>query len=161
MRISFAVLLLAGLAGCNNEIYVRDGVTDGDTFYLAPAAWANGDPALQSWVTYSLMKSSCQLSLGGPNPARQSSFGCEFTARRHLVEQWRERPAGATDSYLDELEHVADAGYLDEYVAHYFAHSHWHVPGEADVPAFRDWQRNNLPRHRPETRLIGSWNYAN
>ena len=32
-------LVLVVLAGCNSQIYVRDHVTDGDTFYLAPQAF--------------------------------------------------------------------------------------------------------------------------
>ena len=60
MRI-LGFLLFAPLLASAGEIYTRDGVTDGDTFYLAPSAFANDDPAYQSWVTYSLMKSTCQL----------------------------------------------------------------------------------------------------
>ena len=77
-------MALAALAACNGEIYVRDGVTDGDTFFLAERAMADGDPAYQSWVRYSLARSACQLQLGGDNPARQSSFECELSARRML-----------------------------------------------------------------------------
>ncbi|MDH3835039.1 MAG: hypothetical protein OES34_12915, partial [Nitrosopumilus sp.] len=71
------LIALVLITGCNKEIYVRDGVTDGDTFYLAPVASVDTDPALQSWVAYSLAKSVCQLELGGDNPARQSSYDCE------------------------------------------------------------------------------------
>jgi hypothetical protein len=53
------------LVACNSEIYTRDGVTDGDSFYLAPQAFQDDDPVLQSWVAYSLMKSACQLDIGG------------------------------------------------------------------------------------------------
>ena len=31
------------LSACNSEIYVRDGVTDGDTFYLAERALTDDD----------------------------------------------------------------------------------------------------------------------
>ena len=74
------------LTACNSEIYTRDGVTDGDTFYLAPRAYEEDDPVLQSWVAYSLIKSTCQLSVGGEIPARVSDYGCEFTARQHLLD---------------------------------------------------------------------------
>lgn len=149
-------------AGCNGEIYTRDGVTDGDSFYLAPSAWQDDDPVLQSWVAYSLVKSACQLEIGGPNPARVSDYGCEFSARRHLVETWEEQRnehEGATDGYLDQLVMVRDAGYLDEYTVRYFGQRHWQVPAEVQVDAFRRWQRKHLRRHRPETRIIGSWGY--
>ena len=67
-----ALLVLFPVIASGGEIYTRDGVTDGDTFYLAPRAWADDDPVLQSWVAYSLMKSTCQLEIGGDNPARKA-----------------------------------------------------------------------------------------
>ncbi len=155
----FGLLLLAA---CNSEIYTRDGVTDGDSFYLAPRAYEDDDPALQSWVAYSLMKSTCQLEIGGSNPARVSDYGCEFTARQHLVETWEEQRSqhpGASDPYLDDLLAIREAGFLDEYTVRYFGRKHWQVPAEVRVADFRRWQRQHLRRHRPETRIIGSWGY--
>lgn len=157
-----AILLLLLLAACNSEIYTRDGVTDGDSFYLAPRAFESDDPVLQSWVSYSLMKSACQLDVGGPIPARVSNYSCEYTARRHLVDTWEEQRlehAGASDPYLDDLLAVQEAGYLDEYTVRYFGREEWQVPIEVRVDDFRRWQRENLPRHTPQTRIIGSWGY--
>jgi hypothetical protein len=161
MRI-LAILVLLPLAALGSEIFTRDGVTDGDTFYLAPRAHMDDDPVLQSWVTYSLVKSACQLEIGGENPARNSDYGCEYTARRRLVEAWvaqRAEHEGATDSYLDDLVRVRDAGYLDEYTVHYFGKDHWQVPAEVRIDSFRDWRKINLRKHRPQMRIIGSWNY--
>lgn len=161
MRIP-ALLILAALAGCSPSIYTQDGVTDGDTFYLAPRAWGDDDPALQSWVAYSLSKSTCQLEMGGDNPARNSSYGCEFTARSHLVDTWEEQRAehhDAADPYLDDLLRVREAGFLDEYVVYFFGRRHWQVPAEVQVDEFRRWKRGQLRGHRPRTRIIGSWNY--
>lgn len=158
-------LLLIGLlvlAACNHSVYTKDGVTDGDTFYLAPRAWADDDPALQSWVAYSLVKSACQLGISGENPSRISDYGCELTARQHLLDTWesqREEHAGASDPYLDALLRVRRAGFLDEYTVYYFGKPRWTVPAEVNVHEFRGWQRANLRRHKPQTRLIGSWNY--
>ena len=155
----FGLLLLTA---CNGGIYTRDGVTDGDSFYLAPRAYEDDDPALQSWVAYSLMKSACQLQVGGPNPARVSDYGCEFTARQRLVEAWElqrlEHP-GASDVYLDQLLTVRQAGFLDEYTVRYFGKKHWQVPAEVNIDDFRRWQRQHLRHHKPETRIIGSWAY--
>jgi len=161
MRCLSAALLLL-VTACNPNVYVRDGVTDGDTFYLAPRAAADDDPAVQSWVTYSLMKAACQLAIGGDNPARENSFECELTARRHLVEAWDEHRAEAPESheYLDTLSAVAAAGFLDEYVVHYFGERDWQIPADVDMPAFRRWQREHLRHHRPVTRLIGFWSYS-
>ena len=153
----------AFLAGCTSDIYVRGGVTDGDTFYLAERALTDDDPVLQSWVAYSLAKSTCQLQIGGENPARASSYGCEFTARRILLDTWEEKRAEQPqiyDEYLDSLVLVREAGYLDEYVAHYFHHQEWLVPAEVDDRKFRRWRRRHLRKHQPETHIVGSWNYA-
>jgi hypothetical protein len=161
MRV-LAFLALAALTACNGSIYTRGGVTDGDTFYLAPRAWSDDDPVLQSWVAYSLSKSACQLEIGGNNPARNSSYGCEFTARSHLLDTWEEQRAehvAATDPYLDDLLRVREAGYLDEYIVHYFGRRHWQVPTEIRDDDFQRWRQSNLRRHRPRTQMIGSWNY--
>lgn len=150
------------LAACNSEIYTRDGVTDGDSFYLAPRAFQDDDPVLQSWVAYSLMKSTCQLEVGGEIPARASDFRCEIMAREHLLDAWedqRREHEGAADRYLDSLAAVRAAGFLDEYTVHYFGRRNWRVPAELQADEFRRWRRMNLRRHEPETRLIGSWGY--
>ncbi len=165
MRIRLLSLLpiMLLLAACNGQVYLRDGVTDGDTFYLAEYAWADDDPALQSWVSYSLARSTCQLRIGGDNPARASSFECELTARRLLLQTWSEQQAKAPeskDAYLDDLAAVEAAGYLDEYVAAFLGKGHWNMPEDLEARAFRKWQRKNLRSHVSQTRITGSWNYA-
>ncbi len=150
------------LGACHSDIYVRDGVTDGDTFYLSQEAMSDPDPALQAWVAYSLMKSTCQLELGAANPARASSYGCELTARQHLLDAWEEQTAkdpAAQDDDLDTLTGVRSAGHLDEYVVYYFGSRDWQIPAEVDLREFREWQHQNLHHHRASTRIIGSWNY--
>ena len=161
MRISVLLLLIPLLAS-GGEIYTRDGVTDGDTFYLAPSAVINDDPAFQSWVTYSLMRSACQLEIGGKNPARASSFECEFKSRRHLVNAWNEKiqqNQSIRDEYLMSLRDVQDAGFLAEYTARYFKKKHWVLPEGLRVAEFKAWRKKHLRGHRPKTRIIGSWNY--
>ena len=156
----YALCLLALLAGCSGEIYLRDGVTDGDTFYLAERALTDDEPVLQSWVSYSLTLSACKLAIGGDNPARASSFECEMMARNHLLDTWQELSPAGGDSYLEELNDVREAGWLPEYVAGYFAHKDWRLPADLDRDGFRGYLRRHHPRHRPQTRIVGSWNYA-
>ncbi len=154
---------MLAIAGCSGEVYLRDGVTDGDTFYLAERAVTDTDPALQSWISYSLGKSVCQLQIGGENPARESSFECEMNARRLLLDTWLEQQTenpGLRDEYLDELASVQQADYLDEYVAKNFGKRHWEIPIDLDVSGFNKWRRTNLRGHKPQMRIIGSWNYA-
>lgn len=165
MRICRSLLLAVpiALSACSGEIYLRDGVTDGDTFYLADRALTDSDPALQSWVSYSLTRSTCQLQIGGLNPARESSFDCELTSRRLMLDTWSEKKAASDnvqDDYLDTLADVRSANYLDEYVAHYFDKPHWELPADLDVTAFDHWRRDHLRGHKPQTRITGSWNYA-
>ena len=162
MRRYSIIVLCVLLGACHSDIYVREGVTDGDTFYLSHEAMFDPDPALQSWVAYSLTKSTCQLELGGENPARASSYGCELTARSHLLDAWDEqlaRDPGASDEYLDALNRVREAGHLDEYVVYYFGTRHWQVPAEVDMRGFRQWQDRHLGHHKASTRIVGSWNY--
>lgn len=148
------------LAGCSSEIYVRDGVTDGDTFYLAQQALFDDDPVLQSWVSYSLSLSACKLAIGGENPARDSSFDCELMARRHLIETWQEKQAVGSNDYLDTLVHIRDDGWLAEYVATNFRRKHWALPDELDLAGYRVFSKRHLRNHQPVTRIVGSWNYA-
>jgi hypothetical protein len=148
------------LSGCSNEIYLRDGVTDGDTFYLAQQALVDDDPSLQSWVSYSLTLSACKLAIGDDNPARASSFECELMARRHLVETWREQQVAGSDAYLDSLLQVYEAGLLPEYVAANFRRSDWALPSDLDLGGYRAFARQQLRNHEPVTRVVGSWNYA-
>lgn len=155
-----AILLFLPLSASAGDVFTRDGVTDGDAFYLAPHATVNDDPVLQSWVRFSLIRSACKLEIGGDNPARNSSFDCEFKARRHLVSSWEEqRSQGVADDYLDTLSDVAHAGFLAEYTVHYFGKKHWSNPDGLRIKEFKRWRRENLRGHKPQTQLIGSWNY--
>jgi len=160
----YPVLLVAclGLAACNGEIYVRDGVTDGDAFYISPHAAANPDPVVQSWIRYSLARSVCQLELAERNPARATSFECEFKARSLLADAWIEYTLADNslrDDYLDDLRFVKRSGYLGEYVARHFRKRAWSIPADLDMAAFERWRRTELRDHRPETRIVGAWGY--
>jgi hypothetical protein len=162
MRPIIAVTVLLAVAGCEPAVYVRDGVTDGDSFHLAPRALTDDDPVLQSWVTYSLVRSACQLGIGGDDPARATSYGCEFSARLQLLDTWEEKRRETPqpeDAYLDTLLRVRDAGFLDEYTVYYFGDPSWQVPAEVDLDGFDAWRRNHLGHHRPQTRLVGWWSY--
>ena len=159
------IFLLAAVAAtaCNRSIYVVDGVTDGDTFYLAEYVHYEDDPVLQSWVAFSLDLSTCQLSIGGENPARNTSFDCEHGAHETLVETWREQRdenASRADEYLDALALIEEDGFLAEYVVDHFVRRGWQLPESLDMRAYRRYRKANLRRLAPERRIIGSWNYA-
>ncbi len=157
-------LTLAGLVlvACDGRVYTRDGVTDGDTFYLAEAAHTNPDPVLQAWVAYSLDLTTCQLHIGGENPARNSSFECEYGARLSLAENWGERRISnplVEDPYLDGLLEIQAAGFLKEYVTRHYKRRGWELPDDLNQDAFRRWYSAQMKGHIPQTRLIGSWNF--
>lgn len=162
---ALTLLTMLGIVGCNGDVYLRDGVTDGDAFFLSTQAMAMDDPVTQSWVSYSLTRSACQLTLGGTNPARNTSFNCELVAREHLLETWREQQLGhdpdVGDAYLNDLQRVASAGYLPEYVAYYFRRPDWTLPGDLDTTGFARWRRAHLGGHRKQTRITGGWGYRN
>ena len=158
----FTIPLLVALGACNGEIYVRDGVTDGDVFSIRPAAATSDSPVTQSWIRYSLSRSVCQLEANVPNPARATSYDCELEARHHLVEAWQEKTAlDATlrDAYLDDLRFVAANGYLPEYVAHHLSDRSWAIPDDLSMSSYHKWRRRELRGHRPVTRIVGSWSY--
>lgn len=150
------------VSACDGRVYTKDGVTDGDTFYLAEIAYADPDPVLQAWVAYSLDLSTCQLQIGGDNPARNSSFECELGARRVLLDDWSDRKLKdplIEDDYLDELLRVRGVDFLSEYVADHFRRGHWELPSGLDTRGYRQWRKAELSHHRAERRLIGSWNF--
>lgn len=159
-RLVIVIVVIAAITGCDRRIYVQDGVTDGDRFSVPPYAYASSDPVLQSWVAYGLARSVCQLEIGGPNPARNQAFECELVAREALIARWQQSPSLA-DPYLEQLSVTAEAGYLEEYVWHYLRRREWTRPDDLDLAGFTAWRNEALPRrHRPETRIIGSWGYA-
>lgn len=148
------------LVGCDGSVYVRDGVTDGDAFYVPPVSLVSSDARTQSWIAYSLARSTCQLKAGGTNPARATSFDCELLARRILAERWVEllKP-GDKDAYLDDLVRAEHSGFLPEYTAYYFADRRWRLPSDLRKREFKRWRKTNLQHHRAKTRIVGSWNY--
>ncbi len=161
-NVRLIVLVVCGsLFGCDGNIYVRDGVTNGDTFYVPPVALTNPSPITQSWIAYSLALSTCQLQTGGPNPARNSSFQCEMKARHLLAERWAELASiNDHDRYLDELQRTDTAGFIAEYTAYYLPRKGWQIPADLNDREFTRWRKTHLPHHRTETRIVGSWNYA-
>lgn len=159
----FLLLLSMLVVACHSGIYVRDGVTDGNKYSISNQAILDDDPVTQSWVAYNLAKSVCQLEIGGDNPARANSYGCELSSRIMLLDTWQENRAEnptLSDDYLDALVAVNEAAYLDEYVVHYFGKKNWFVPAEVEQKSFRVWRRKHLPNHTPYTRIVGSWRYS-
>jgi len=168
-RPGLALLSILALAGCG--IYTLGGPGHGDRFVVPPGAATNPDAVVQSWVAYSLARSTCQLEHGGDAPSHHRSFECELGPREVLVERWAGRdarrnpdaegapaPPPQQDEYLDLLVRVRDAGFLAEYVWHYLREPGWKEPEGLRHSAFEAWRaREGLRWHRPRTRIIGYW----
>lgn len=158
VALGLAVSLVLG--GCG--IYTLGGPGHGTRFVVPPGALASPDPVVRSWAAYSLAKSTCQLEGDGERPSRYDSYACELRPREVLVRAWRERTDGdvratGRDAYLDLLVRIDDAGFLAEYVWVALGQRGWIRPDFLRLDAYDRWRRTNVPRHRPQTRIIGWW----
>ena len=97
------------------------------------------------------------------NAAQVSSFNCEVTAHRHLLDEWaqqkRDNP-GLGNRYLDTLSDVQQAGFLSEYVVRFFRQEDWQLPQELRPYEFRKWSAEHLVDHFPRRYMTGEWIYA-
>ncbi|MGI9289271.1 MAG: hypothetical protein ACR2P1_28135, partial [Pseudomonadales bacterium] len=118
----YLIATLLVVASCDSQVFIKDGVTDGNSFSIPPVALQSNDPITQSWIAYSLARSTCQIAIGGDNPARDHSFECELRSRKVLLQAWQKHKANVygnaevADVYLDVLKSVNEEGYLYEYV---------------------------------------------
>lgn len=177
-RAAITLIGLVGLVtGCGVQVYDWGDGGSGTQFHVPAEAALNKSPIVQSWIAYSLAKSTCQLQIGGDLPAQNSSFKCELRPREVLVRRWATRneiktDPSATDSeaapppssleieqdeYLDLLVRVEEAGFLEEYVWYFFQKRDWPQPEWLELHDFESWRGEHLPWHRPQTRLIGYW----
>mgnify|MGYP001804471236 CR=1 FL=1 len=172
MVVKILWVLTALVAACDGRVYVRDGVTDGDRFSLPTTLSENPDPITQAWAAYSLSRSVCQLEMGGENPARNSSLDCEVSARQALAQRWNELkadralagqevPANGESMYLDTLAKIHAADVLEGYSWKYLRKRHWAEAAPEARSAFEEWREVHLKkRHKPQTRIVGSWGFA-
>lgn len=164
LGIAWPVLVLGmlSISGCGVPIYNFGGHGKGSDFYIPMGAASNGSPVVQSWIAYSLARSTCQLGIGGDKPYANTSFDCELRPRRVLVERWSEKEVvigedAETDAYLDLLVRIYDENLLHEYVWVYLRDNSWIAPEGLELERFDSWRRENLGWHRPKTRIIGYW----
>ncbi|MEO1580640.1 MAG: hypothetical protein AAFR91_02280 [Pseudomonadota bacterium] len=172
ITIRMLLVLVTLVAACDGRVYVRDGVTDGNRFSLPTTLTENPDPVTQAWAAYSLARSVCQLEMGGENPARNSSLDCEVSARQALAERWNELRADRAlagmeilatreSMYLDTLAKMHAADVLEGYSWRYLRKRHWADASPEAQSAFEQWRELHLEtRHKPRTRIVGSWGFA-
>ena len=79
----------------------------------------------------------------------------EVAGRDSLATIWgelKEKQQGLTDSYLDQLHKVKEAGLLREYVWANLRSSAWpSEPADLQLARYADWAKLNLPGHKVET----------
>ncbi len=90
--------------------------------------------------------------------AYRYSFSEELDARRNLVKFWlslKQKTPAPVDLYFDQLADVDRAGFLREYVwKHFFSDQWFENPDDLRLEAFTQWENENLPGHRAQTRAI-------
>jgi hypothetical protein len=89
-----------------------------------------------------------------PTKDYKLTFEEELFCRNNMVQIWseiQEKTPGLTDTYLDEVLGVRDAGFLDEYVWTYHAQEGWPLPEDLKLEEFNDWMAQNLSQHESKT----------
>jgi hypothetical protein len=77
-------------------------------------------------------------------------FAAELAARRAMLQQYRSFDASRrVNRYFDELLHINEAGFLDEYVWHYLRNERWDVtpPEDLDLRGFELFRERELGAH--------------
>jgi len=141
----------------------------GDLTILVDEEDLGGSPEVRAaWVVSGTARAAKWLALRGQtrNPSGDD-YLIALEGNRAMVAYWRESKLAGQDAYIDLLVDVDELGFLEEYVIVAFGKLGWTVPGESmqelDVPGFLAWARQNLTRHRPESKVsikpanAGAW----
>ncbi len=118
----------------------------------------NADPnASAAWLGYALSHANWVKDNyvdKDPLTDYKVTFDEELLCRDNMVQIWyeiKEKTPGLTDTYLDEMLMVRDAGFLDEYVWTYHSQEGWPMPKELQLEEFNAWMDENLNQHKPTT----------
>ncbi|TKS53654.1 hypothetical protein E4582_01940 [Luteimonas yindakuii] len=115
-------------------------------------------PAEQlAWLSYGVglatFVSDHQLTQALPAGTWKPSFDAEVFARQFQLKVWDEATGKQQLSYdfMDQMELVAKADFLEEYVWRYYKHPDWPTPEGLRISEFENWIPSNLQNHRPMT----------
>lgn len=106
-----------------------------------------------AWMAYGMQKALWRTkTFFEKNPGATVygySFMEEVECRRSLAEIWLDlkKKDGSTDPYLDDLAAVVKAGFIREYVWHYFRQADWIAPADMHEEAYESWAQNAIPNH--------------
>ena len=115
-------------------------------------------PAEQvAWLSYGVglatFVSENKLSEVLPAGTWEPSFDAEVFARQFQLKAWNEVREKQAVSYefMDQMEQVAEADFMEEYIWHYYKRPDWPIPEGLRISEFNIWAAANLQDHRPIT----------
>lgn len=109
--------------------------------------------AIVVWLAY-----VTKLALDHPNLDQERladfriyapTFDAEFAARENQIAVWDQLKAKQPDlsnGYMSDLEAIAHAGFMKEYVWEYYGQVGWTRPAGLRIDAFDAWQAQHLPK---------------
>lgn len=118
--------------------------------FEAPAeqvAWLSYGVGLATFVSDHKLEESLPAGTWTP------SFEAEVFARQFQLQAWREIKESQAISYefMDQMELIADAGYLEEYVWRFYRRPDWPESEDLRLEEFDAWAAVHLQGHRPVT----------
>lgn len=151
LKAMFCTLLIAWLLAAG-PVIAQDQAKPAlhvDTFDspVQQVAWLSYGVGLATFV------SENNLSGVLPTGTWQPSFDAEVFARRFQLKAWKEIKETQAVSYefMDHMELVDSADFLEEYIWHFYQRPDWPVPEELRLEEFDVWAETNLKDHRPIT----------
>ena len=116
------------------------------------------DPAEQvAWLSYGVglatFVSDHKLAEAMPAGTWMPSFEAEVFARRFQLQAWQEISESQPISYefMEQMELIAGAGFLEEYVWRFYRRPDWPEPQDLRMSEFDAWAAANVQDHRPMT----------
>jgi hypothetical protein len=113
---------------------------------LDPSLFEEPGGVLASWYAYGLrLVSLAEVRPSKPGATDESfspTFREEVLARKHLLVQWRhvkKKAPETTNEYLESLQKVEDAGFLEEYVWFTGKYPEGSDSKTLDIENFRKW----------------------
>jgi len=88
-----------------------------------------------------------------PTGTWKPSFEAEVSAREFQLKVWGEitQKQNLKYAFMDQMESIASAGFLKEYVWRYYKRAGWDTPDGLRMSEFNSWAAVNLDNHRPIT----------
>jgi len=105
------------------------------------------------WLTYGIAQPACQKQF---QPYTFGEFYCTYAISSSVAIGSAKKYDESTDKTNEDpptqfertLTKVSDAGYLEEYVYHFYNQSHWFKQPNLELNAFNQWLEQHLPNHQ-------------